>query len=115
MRTSRDMHSREEIMMRLVLAATAFALAGGCSNSSGNNNDDMSAGPDMSAPGGTTTSAKARMGNATGPITVTAVVIALPGDPADAKEWYIQDPQGGAYSGVDVYCNKTAKSNPCPM
>jgi hypothetical protein len=31
------------------------------------------------------------------------------------QEWYIQDPAGGPYSGVSVYCNKTAKSNPCPM
>ena len=76
----------------------------------------------MSAGGGNdmqmvlqTTIAQARMGNVTTPITVTAVVIAVNGDdPADTKEWYIQDPAGGPYSGISVYCNKTAKSNPCP-
>ncbi len=58
--------------------------------------------------GATTTIAQARAGNVTTPITVLAVVTAVRGDNAmDTKEWYIEDPAGGANSGVAVYCNKT--------
>src|SRR5262249_19040772 len=59
--------------------------------------------------------AQARMGNVTTPITFKAVVTVVNGDdPMDTKEWYVQDPAGGPYSGISVYCNKTARSNPCP-
>lgn len=102
-------------MKRLVLVLVA-AVAG-CGGDNGNNG-----GPDMSVSGGndmtmvmTTTIAQARMGNVQTPITVNAVVIAINGMAPDAKEWYIQDPAGGAFSAVSVYCNKTAKTTPCPM
>jgi hypothetical protein len=105
-------------MRRIVLLA-ALAMTG-C----GGNNDTGGGGNDMAVSGGggndmqmvvQTTIAQARMGNVTTPITFTAVVIAVNGgDPADTKEWYVQDPAGGPYSGISIYCNKTAKSNPCP-
>ena len=96
--------------MHKTLLLAALALIGCRDNGTGGS------GPDMSATMmGTTTIAAARMGNVTAQITVNAVVTGLPGDPADTKEWYIQDPAGGPYSGVAIYCNKTAKTNPCPM
>lgn len=102
--------------MRTTMLVVAVAAIG-CSN------NGTSGGADMAAGGGadmqmvmTTTIAQARMGNVTTPITVNAVVTVVAGDdPMDTKEWYIQDPAGGPFSGVSVYCNKTAKSNPCPM
>ncbi len=104
--------------MRTTMLLVALALVG-C----GGNETNGNGGPDMAAATGndmqmvvTTTIAQARMGNVTTPITVNGVVTVVAGDdPADTKEWYIQDPAGGPYSGVSVYCNKTAKSNPCPM
>jgi predicted extracellular nuclease len=103
-----------------MMIVVALALAG-C----GGNEANGGGGADMAAGGGndmqmvvttTTTIAQARMGNVMTPITVKGVVTVVAGDdPADTKEWYIQDPAGGPYSGVSVYCNKTAKSNPCPM
>ncbi len=101
-------------MKRTLFAVLAITVVG-CSNGNNGGNDMGVTGSDMAAPGGSMTIAMARQGNVTGPITVTAVVIAINGAAPDAKEWYIQDPAGGAYSGVSVYCNKTAKSNPCPM
>jgi hypothetical protein len=103
--------------MRTTMLVAALALVG-CGG-----NDTNGGGADMATTGGndlqmvvTTTIAQARMGNVTTPITVNAVVTVVAGDdPMDTKEWYIQDPAGGPYSGVSVYCNKSAKSNPCPM
>jgi hypothetical protein len=96
----------------------SMLLAVGCSDSgSGNGGPDLAVTPtggDMSAVAQTTI-AMARMGNVATEFTVTAVVIGIVGDPADAKEWYIEDPAGGAFSGIDVYCNHTAHTNPCPM
>jgi hypothetical protein len=63
-----------------------------------------------------TTIAQARMGKVTTPITVKGVVTVVNGDdPKDTKEWYIQDPAGGPYSGISVYCNKDTRSmTACP-
>lgn len=70
---------------------------------------------DSGASGATTTIAQARGGNVTTPITVVGIVTAVRGDdPADTKEWYIEDPSGGSNSGISVYRNHTAKTNPCP-
>jgi predicted extracellular nuclease len=59
--------------------------------------------------GPTTTIAAAVMGKVTTPITVKAVVTALHGDPSkspeDVSQWYIEDPAGGKYSGIAVYCD----------
>lgn len=97
--------------MHRTLLLAALALAGCRDNGTGGTGPDMS----MNIPPGTTTIAAARMGNVTTQIIVNAVVTGLPGDAATTKEWYIQDPAGGPYSGVAIYCNKTAKNNPCPM
>jgi hypothetical protein len=94
--------------MKKIVLLMALALAGCRDNGTGG--PDMSASPDMA---GLTTIAAARMGNVTTTITVVGVVIAVNG--TSAKEWYIQDAAGGAFSGVDVFCNKTAHTNPCPM
>src|SRR5580658_4403702 len=66
------------------------------------------------APAPTTTIAAARKGNVTTPIIVKAFVTALAGVPKDYPQWYIEDPAGGAYSGVDVYCDPMV-STPCTV
>jgi hypothetical protein len=58
-----------------------------------------------------TTIAGARLGKVTTMITVTAVVTAVL---ADGSSWYIEDAQGGPYSGIAVACDHAATSNPCP-
>jgi hypothetical protein len=74
-------------------------------------------GPGTDGPSGdsaatTTTIAAARKGNVTTAITVKAFVTALAGVPMDYPNWYIEDPTGGAYSGVNVYCDPLA-TTPC--
>jgi hypothetical protein len=116
--TTRHPESQEGAYMRALIGCAVVALIAGCDSSSNNTGGDMSVGgggEDM-AMTLTTTIASARASNMTTPITVMAVVTGVRGDdPADTKEWYIEDPAGGPNSGVAVYCNKTAKSNPCPM
>jgi hypothetical protein len=77
----------------------------------------MDAGHDGAQPGSdaasdagppTTTIAAARMGMTSGSITVNAFVTALAGVPMDYPNWYIEDPEGGEYSGVNVYCDPLA-------
>lgn len=100
-----------------IMVGCAVALLAGCGSSS-NGNQDMAVtdeGADQ-AMVMTTTIAQARSMNITSPITVNAVVTAVRGDdPMDIKEWYLEDPAGGPNSGIAVYCNKTAMSNPCSM
>jgi hypothetical protein len=64
------------------------------------------AGPDAAA--ATTTIAMARMSGVTTAITVNGFVTALAGVPKDYPQWYIEDPAGGPYSGVLVYCDPLA-------
>jgi predicted extracellular nuclease len=45
------------------------------------------------------------MGNVTTSITVAAVVTAVQGPSGDEVNYYIEDPAGGPYSGVVVYCD----------
>ena len=76
------------------------------------------AGPDAPLP--TTTIAAARQayidGGAAASITVNAVVTAVQGPAGDQVNWYIEDPAGGPYSGVVVYCDPLAASTcPCAM
>jgi len=54
------------------------------------------------------------MGMVTSPITVKGFVTALAGVPKDYPQWYIEDPAGGQYSGVDVYCDPDL-SHPCTV
>jgi hypothetical protein len=98
----------------------SILLAAACGDNGNNGNPDLSMpvmnGADMAMETKTTIAA-ARGANVMGmPITVDAIVTAVRGDsPATAKTWYIEDPAGGPNSGVAIYCNKSAKSNPCPM
>jgi hypothetical protein len=65
----------------------------------GSNDAGAEAGPPS------TTIAAARKAMVTTPITVNAFVTALAGVPKDYPNWYIEDPAGGEYSGVNVYCD----------
>lgn len=65
-----------------------------------------------SASQATTTIAAARMGNVTTSITVAAVVTAVQGSSGDEVNYYIEDPTGGPYSGIVVYCDPMETS--CP-
>jgi uncharacterized protein YdeI (BOF family) len=107
-------------LLALVLPMTLTVA--GCRNDNGSttpiNSHDMSASSDgggtagdMAVPvGAATTIAAARAASVRTSITVTAVVTAVHGD----SEWYVQDAAGGIWSGIDVFCNKSAKKNPCP-
>jgi hypothetical protein len=66
------------------------------------------------APSPTTTIAAARKGNVTTPIIVKAFVTALAGVPKDYPNWYVEDPAGGPYSGVNVYCDPLV-TTPCTV
>jgi hypothetical protein len=105
---------------RIALAFALVAIVGCGSNS----NNTMNPGIDMAAGGGggggsdmpmvmNSTIAAAIMGKVTTPITVDAIVTGIVG--TGSSTWYIQDPAGGPYSGVAVFCSHTAKTNPCPM
>jgi hypothetical protein len=64
--------------------------------------------------GATTTIAAARQGNMLNKtLTFEAVVTGLHGTPpSDLSQWYIEDPAGGPYSGVAVYCDPDKSA--CP-
>jgi hypothetical protein len=69
-------------------------------------------------PAPTTTIALARQafldGGAAPSITVNAVVTAVQGAAGDQVNWYVEDPAGGPYSGIVVYCDPlAAKTCPC--
>jgi predicted extracellular nuclease len=82
--------------------------SGGSGSSSGGSND----GGGGDAAGATTTIAAARMGNVTTSISVAVVVTALQGPSGDEVNYYVEDPAGGPYSGVVVYCDPLETS--CP-
>lgn len=75
--------------------------SGGSGSSSGGSSDSGGGGDT----GATTTIAAARMGNVTTSITVAAVVTAVQGPSGDEVNYYIEDPAGGPYSGIVVYCD----------
>jgi hypothetical protein len=52
------------------------------------------------------------MGNVATSITVAAVVTAVQGPSGDEVNYYIEDPAGGPYSGIVVYCDPLETS--CP-
>jgi predicted extracellular nuclease len=52
------------------------------------------------------------MGNVTSSISVEGVVTAVQGPSGDEVNYYIEDPAGGPYSGVGVYCDPVKTS--CP-
>jgi predicted extracellular nuclease len=81
--------------------STSATSTGGSATTSGGPGD----GGGADAAGATTTIAAARMGNVTSSITVAAVVTAVQGKSGDEVNYYIEDPAGGAYSGIVVYCD----------
>ena len=46
-------------------------------------------------------------------ITVNAIVTAVQGPAGDQVNWYVEDPAGGPYSGIVVYCDPLAATT-CP-
>lgn len=105
---------RKTVLIIFVCGAVAACSSKGNDNSNAADSgggDDGGRTNDGGGDGGTgptTTIAKVRQGNPTGSFTVQAVVTAVRGDdPTDTKEWYIEDPAGGAYSGIAVFCDKT--------
>jgi hypothetical protein len=68
-------------------------------------------------PAATTTIAAARkafiMSSASASITVDAVVTAVQGPAGDQVIWYVEDPAGGPYSGISVFCDPLAAAT-CP-
>ncbi|MEO8800225.1 MAG: hypothetical protein ABI551_20200 [Polyangiaceae bacterium] len=69
-------------------------------------------------PSATTTIAIARQsfldGGVATPITVNAVVTGVQGTSGDQVIWYVEDPAGGPYSGISIFCDPlAAKSCPC--
>jgi hypothetical protein len=47
------------------------------------------------------------------PVTVSGIVTAVQGSVGDQVIWYIEDPAGGPYSGISVYCDPLAATT-CP-
>jgi len=82
--------------------STSGAGTGGSSASS---STSSSSGAGTGGTGATTTIAAARMGNVTTSISVAAVVTAVQGPSGDEVNYYIEDPAGGPYSGIVVYCD----------
>jgi hypothetical protein len=111
---------------RLIVAYLSIIGLFACSTTPDHSPD---AGPDASpvvdaAPdnavvdsGATTTIAQAREAfldaGAAPSITVTAVVTAVQGPTGDQVIWYVEDPTGGPYSGIAVFCDPLAATT-CP-
>jgi hypothetical protein len=75
-------------------------------------------GGNTDGPAPTTTIAEARQafldGGSAPAITVNAVVTAVQGPSGDQVNWYVEDPAGGPYSGIIVFCDPlAAKGCPC--
>ena len=107
------------MLSRTFLAAALAATVGCGGNGSGSGNVDepdlgAQSEPDMAMTVTTTTMtiAEAIMNKVTTPITVTAYVTAVRSNTTDKAEFYIEDPAGGAYAGIDVFCDHGAKK-PC--
>ncbi len=84
-------------------STTSTGSTTGSSTTSSTGGPSDAGGADAGA--ATTTIAAARMGNVTTSITVAAVVTAVQGPSGDEVNYYIEDPAGGAYSGIVVYCD----------
>ncbi len=107
------------MLSRTFLAAALAATVGCGGNGSGSGNVDKpdlgaQSEPDLAMTVTTTTMtiADAIMNKVTTPITVTAYVTAVRSNTTDKAEFYIEDPAGGAYAGIDVFCDHGAKK-PC--
>ncbi len=92
-----------------------LALACGSSSSPAHGTD--AAATSDAAPTPTTTIAAARQaysgGGTSASITVAGVVTAVQGPTGDQVIWYVEDPTGGAHSGISVFCDPLAATT-CP-
>ncbi len=96
-----------------IVGALVFAACG--SSTSPEKTADASSSHDAPTP--TTTIAKARQAYsgtaASASLTVNAVVTAVQGGSGDQVIWYVEDPAGGPYSGISVFCDPLAATT-CP-
>ncbi len=79
--------------------------------------DEASNDAGIDGPTPTTTIAAARQtfldAGSVAPITVNAIVTAVQGPNNDQVVWYVEDPTGGPYSGISVFCDPLAATT-CP-
>jgi hypothetical protein len=101
--------------MRWIILLLMLAACGNSGSHAVDADKAIDGSPD--APSPTTTIATARQafsGTATSaPITVNAIVTAVQGSPGDQVIWYVEDPAGGPYSGISVFCDPLA-ATACP-
>jgi predicted extracellular nuclease len=86
-------------------STSSTSSTGSTSSSVASSSGEPSDAGGADAAAATTTIAAARMGNVTTSITVAAVVTAVQGPSGDEVNYYIEDPAGGPYSGIVVYCD----------
>jgi hypothetical protein len=114
------------MIRRLTVASLSFLWLCTCSTTPSNSSDAggdahpvVDAAPDnvVIDSGATTTIAQARQAfvdaGTASPITVNAIVTAVQGPSGDQVIWYVEDPVGGPYSGISVYCDPLAATT-CP-
>jgi predicted extracellular nuclease len=87
----------------------AGADTGTGSDGGGGGNEGGAEGGDS---GATMTIAQARSTMPTTPVTLVGIVTAAHGATGDQPVWYIEDPAGGAGSGIAVYCDPVLTT--CP-
>lgn len=120
---------RSLIGLASVACVLSACVLGACSSKSSSSSPEDSGTPqDGSAsdassdavtdgPAATTTIAQARQafldGGSAPSITVNAVVTAVQGPTGDQVNWYVEDPAGGPYSGIVVYCDPDLTGCPC--
>jgi predicted extracellular nuclease len=94
-----------------------FVLIAACGSSSSPTHGSDATMTGDAAPTPTTTIAAARQAytgtGTSASITVNAVVTAVQGPTGDQVIWYVEDPAGGAYSGISVFCDPLAATT-CP-
>ena len=109
-------HVRASNMLDHLVKTLAIVATAACGSSSPQKTPDAALTIDA-APVPTTTIATARHAySGTAPsasITVNAVVTAVQGSAGDQVIWYVEDPAGGPYSGISVYCDPLAATT-CP-
>jgi hypothetical protein len=100
-----------------MLLTTFGALALACGGSSAPAHGTDATATSDAPPTPTTTIAAAREAyggtGTSASITVNAVVTAVQGPTGDQVIWYVEDPAGGAHSGISVFCDPLAATT-CP-
>lgn len=95
-------------------AGSTDAASSGDATTPGDSGPSDAGTPTGDGASGLTTIAAAIQGKVTTPITVQAIITAEHGSiPNDVSQWYIEDPAGGPYSGVIVYCDPDLTTK-CP-